>query len=103
MTAPRFLMVGGGPAGVNAAATAATLGAEVTLVEDSVVGGAAHLWDCVPSKAMVASAMRLHAIHGASRLGVPGFGDALPDMALLSERADRLSQEIAANETAMLT
>ncbi|MEN8113522.1 MAG: FAD-dependent oxidoreductase [Actinomycetota bacterium] len=40
-TPTRFLVVGGGPAGHTAATSAATLGAEVTLVEDSIVGGAA--------------------------------------------------------------
>ncbi|MXY77273.1 MAG: FAD-dependent oxidoreductase, partial [Acidimicrobiia bacterium] len=37
----RFLIVGAGPAGSAAASTAAALGADVTLVEDSVVGGGA--------------------------------------------------------------
>ncbi|HEX2024681.1 MAG TPA: FAD-dependent oxidoreductase [Acidimicrobiales bacterium] len=51
----RFVIIGGGPAGNSAATTAARLGAEVTLVERDVVGGAAHLWDCIPSKAMIAT------------------------------------------------
>ncbi|MDQ4133200.1 MAG: FAD-dependent oxidoreductase [Actinomycetota bacterium] len=51
----RFLIIGGGPAGNLAATTAARLGAEVTLVERDIVGGAAHLWDCIPSKAMIAT------------------------------------------------
>ncbi|HEX2043706.1 MAG TPA: FAD-dependent oxidoreductase [Acidimicrobiales bacterium] len=51
----RFVVVGGGPAGNTAATTAARLGAEVTLVERDVIGGAAHLWDCIPSKAMIAT------------------------------------------------
>ncbi len=54
--AVRFVIVGGGPAGNTAATTAARLGAEVTLVERDLVGGAAHLWDCIPSKAMIATA-----------------------------------------------
>lgn len=99
---PRLLVMGGGPAGVSAATTAATLGASVTVVEESIVGGAAHLWDCVPSKAMVASAMRLHAMHGAERLGIPGFEDVRPDVALLSSRANGLSASLSAGETAML-
>src|SRR6059058_4779310 len=53
--AVRFLIVGGGPAGNTAATYAARLGAEVTLIERDVVGGAAHLWDCIPSKAMIAT------------------------------------------------
>ena len=51
----RFVIVGGGPAGNSAATHAARLGADVTLVERDVIGGAAHLWDCIPSKAMIAT------------------------------------------------
>jgi NAD(P)H dehydrogenase (quinone) len=51
----RFVIIGGGPAGNSAATAAARLGAQVTLIERDVVGGAAHLWDCIPSKAMIAS------------------------------------------------
>jgi dihydrolipoamide dehydrogenase len=53
--ATRFVIIGGGPAGNTAATHAARLGAHVTLVEKDVVGGAAHLWDCIPSKAMIAT------------------------------------------------
>src|SRR5438874_10033525 len=53
--AVRFVIIGGGPAGNSAATHAARLGADVTLVERDVVGGAAHLWDCIPSKAMIAT------------------------------------------------
>jgi pyruvate/2-oxoglutarate dehydrogenase complex dihydrolipoamide dehydrogenase (E3) component len=51
----RFVIIGGGPAGNTAATYAARLGADVTLVERDVVGGAAHLWDCIPSKTMIAT------------------------------------------------
>ncbi len=53
--ATRFVIIGGGPAGNTAATYAARLGAEVTLIERDVVGGAAHLWDCIPSKTMIAT------------------------------------------------
>ena len=53
--AVRFVILGGGPAGNQAASHAARHGAKVTLVERDVVGGAAHLWDCIPSKAMIAT------------------------------------------------
>jgi pyruvate/2-oxoglutarate dehydrogenase complex dihydrolipoamide dehydrogenase (E3) component len=53
--AVRFVIIGGGPAGNTAATYAARLGAHVTLVERDVVGGAAHLWDCIPSKTMIAT------------------------------------------------
>jgi NAD(P)H dehydrogenase (quinone) len=51
----RFVIIGGGPGGNSAATHAARLGAEVTLIERDVIGGAAHLWDCIPSKAMIAT------------------------------------------------
>jgi NAD(P)H dehydrogenase (quinone) len=51
----RFVIIGGGPAGHTAATHAARLGAHVTIVERDVVGGAAHLWDCIPSKTMIAT------------------------------------------------
>src|SRR3954447_21271611 len=51
----RFVIIGGGPAGNTAATHAARLGADVTVIERDVVGGAAHLWDCIPSKAMIAT------------------------------------------------
>jgi NAD(P)H dehydrogenase (quinone) len=53
--AVRFVIIGGGPAGVQAATHAARLGAEVAMVERDVVGGAANLWDCIPSKAMIST------------------------------------------------
>ncbi len=51
----RFVIIGGGPGGNTAATYAARLGAEVTLIEREIVGGAAHLWDCIPSKTMIAT------------------------------------------------
>ncbi len=67
--AVRFVVIGGGPGGNQAATHAARLGAEVTLIERDLVGGAAHLQDCIPSKAMIATG---GAMLFASRL--PGMG-----------------------------
>jgi pyruvate/2-oxoglutarate dehydrogenase complex dihydrolipoamide dehydrogenase (E3) component len=53
--ATHFVIIGGGPAGNTAATHAARLGAKVTLIEKDIVGGAAHLWDCIPSKTMIAT------------------------------------------------
>ena len=44
-TKRHLLIIGGGPAGTQAATSAASMGARVTLVEKEIVGGAAHLWD----------------------------------------------------------
>ncbi len=101
-TATRFLVVGGGPAGHTAATIAATLGAEVTMVEETVVGGAAHLLDCIPSKAMVASSMRLHAIRHAERLGLDAPDNLTPDMAGLSKRLQGLIDSVGGSTKDML-
>ena len=66
----RFVIIGGGPAGTQAATTAARLGADVTLIERDIVGGAAHLWDCVPSKAMIATGGRLDSIEQSTGMGL---------------------------------
>ena len=66
----RFVIIGGGPAGNQAATTAARLGAEVTLIERDVVGGAAHLLDCVPSKAMIATGGAMNDMRRASAMGL---------------------------------
>jgi pyruvate/2-oxoglutarate dehydrogenase complex dihydrolipoamide dehydrogenase (E3) component len=66
----RFVIVGGGPAGNSAATHAARLGAQVTLIERDIVGGAAHLHDCIPSKAMIATG------------GAMSFSRRLPGMGL---------------------
>jgi dihydrolipoamide dehydrogenase len=50
-----MVIIGGGPGGNTAATYAARLGAEVTLIERDIVGGGAHLWDCIPSKTMIAT------------------------------------------------
>jgi dihydrolipoamide dehydrogenase len=66
----RFVIVGGGPAGNTAATHAARLGADVTLVERDIVGGAAHLWDCIPSKAMIATGEALELVNHSSAMGL---------------------------------
>lgn len=82
----RFVVIGGGPAGSAAAAVAAAGGAAVTLVEAEVVGGASQLRDCIPSKALVASATGLAGIRAAGHLGAADPGPFRPDVARLAER-----------------
>jgi NAD(P)H dehydrogenase (quinone) len=68
--AKRFVIIGGGPAGNQAATHAARFGARVTLIERDTVGGAAHLWDCIPSKAMIATGGALRLINEARGMGL---------------------------------
>ena len=66
----RILVLGGGPAGYVAAGRAAQLGAKVTLVEAREIGGTCLNRGCIPTKAMVAGAARLHDARGAAAYGV---------------------------------
>jgi len=65
-----FVIIGGGPAGNTAATTAARLGATVTMIERDIVGGAAHLLDCIPSKAMIATAGAIRDVDASAGMGL---------------------------------
>lgn len=97
----RFLVIGGGPAGTAAATAAASLGARVTLVEESIVGGAAHLWDCIPSKTMVATSLRMQAIGNAQDLGIVNSG-ATVDLDRLAARIQMISSDLARRSVELL-
>ena len=73
----RIVIIGGGPAGYEAALVAGELGAEVTVIADEGLGGNCVLWDCVPSKAMIVAAEAMGWVQNADRLGVrvPGAED----------------------------
>ncbi|MDX6222535.1 MAG: hypothetical protein QOD91_1589, partial [Frankiales bacterium] len=66
----RIAIVGGGPAGYEAALVAAQLGAEVTVIDSDGIGGACVLADCVPSKTLIATSESMTTIHEAYELGV---------------------------------
>jgi dihydrolipoamide dehydrogenase len=73
----------------------------VTLVEKEIVGGAAHLWDCIPSKTMAASALRRTSIRNAAKLGFvtdPGR----VDPAVLAERIEVITGDINRNWVSLL-
>jgi pyruvate/2-oxoglutarate dehydrogenase complex dihydrolipoamide dehydrogenase (E3) component len=70
---PEFdvVIVGGGSAGYAAARTASGLGASVALIEGGEkVGGLCILRGCMPSKALLESAHRWHAIERAGEFGL---------------------------------
>lgn len=66
----RIVIMGGGPAGYEAALVAAQHGADVTVVEKDGLGGACVLYDCVPSKTFIASAGARSAFRDAGELGM---------------------------------
>lgn len=66
----RIAIIGGGPAGYEAATVARGLGADVTLIEADGAGGACVLYDCVPSKTLIATSEKVTAFRDAPSLGV---------------------------------
>lgn len=72
----KILVIGGGPAGYPAALRAASLGAEVTLVEKNKLGGVCLHCGCIPSKSLLDAA---HRFETAARL---------PDLCLEGAQAD---------------
>src|SRR5437763_15284140 len=93
--AVRFVIRGGGPAGNSAATHAARHGAKVTLVERDVVGGAAHLWDCIPSKAMIATGGAVSFVERVTGMGLRPLTPALD--------VDALKVQIASIEDRLRT
>jgi dihydrolipoamide dehydrogenase len=89
----RILVLGGGPAGYVAAGRAAQLGAEVTVVEAREVGGTCLNRGCIPTKAMVAGAERLHEAHRAAEYGVQ-VGEVGLDFAAFMARKDAVSGQL---------
>ena len=88
----RVVILGGGPAGNTCATVAATLGAQVTLVERDVIAGAAHLWDCIPSKSMIATGGELTELTRAHVMGLRAEGGV--DLDALRERVSSIEQKL---------
>lgn len=65
-----LVVIGGGTAGLVASQAAAALGARVALVERDRIGGECLHTGCVPSKALLAAAERVHAMRTAYRVGI---------------------------------
>lgn len=78
----RIVIIGGGPAGYEAALVAAQYGATVSLIDSDGVGGACVLFDCVPSKTFIASTGIRTDMRRAADLGVQleSSGVALPEV-----------------------
>ena len=93
----RFVVIGGGPAGNQAASHAARHGAKVTVIERDVVGGAAHLWDCIPSKAMIATGGAMAFVERSGGMGLAALDPGLDHDALkrrITDIEDRLRTSV---------
>ena len=104
--ATRIVIIGGGPAGYEAALVAAARGpevADVTVIDCDGVGGACVLWDCVPSKTFIASTGVRTELRRAPDLGyVLEFEDAKIELSKINDRVKTLAGAQSADIAARL-
>ncbi|MEO5656029.1 MAG: mercuric reductase [Nitrospiria bacterium] len=94
-----LVVIGGGTAGLVAAAGAAGLGAKVALIEKQWMGGDCLNVGCVPSKALLRSARAAVDVRDAARFGV-GVSGATVDFAAVMERMRRIRAQISPHDSA---
>ena len=101
----RIVIIGGGPAGYEAALVAAQLGAEVTVIERDGIGGASVLTDCVPSKTLIAAAGAMTSVRDSAVLGLQGAELATVglDLASVNHRVKGLAMAQSADIHARLS
>ena len=87
----RIAIIGGGPAGYEAALVAVQLGAEVVVVDRDGVGGQCVLSDCVPSKTFIATSEAMTAFSHADRVGVRTVGDVVTAVDEVNARVKALA------------
>ena len=95
----RIVIIGGGPAGYEAALVAAQLGAEVVVVERDGIGGASVLTDCVPSKTFIAAAGAMTSVRDSAVLGLQGadLSTVALDLATVNHRVKGLAMAQSAD------
>ena len=94
--ATRIVILGGGPAGYEAALVAAARDAEVTVIDSDGIGGAAVLVDCVPSKTFIASTGVRTELRRAPRLGFD-IDDAKISLPEINQRVKTLANAQSAD------
>ena len=97
-----FVILGGGPAGTQAATYAARLGVEVSVVERDVIGGAADMWDCIPSKAMIATGGAMSFLNRSHGMGLAPVSPRL-DMERLRQRISSITTRLGYTTEAILS
>jgi pyruvate/2-oxoglutarate dehydrogenase complex dihydrolipoamide dehydrogenase (E3) component len=99
----RIAIIGGGPAGYEAALVAVQLGGDVTLVEREGVGGMCVLADCVPSKTLIATSEMMTTLSHADLVGVHSDGAITAQVAEVHARVKALALAQSGDIAARLT
>jgi pyruvate/2-oxoglutarate dehydrogenase complex dihydrolipoamide dehydrogenase (E3) component len=95
-----LVVVGGGTAGLVAAAGAAGLGAKVALVERELLGGDCLNVGCVPSKALIRAARAAADVRNAAKFGVRTEGAPIIDFEAVMERMRALRAQLSPHDSA---
>ena len=97
----KLVIIGGGPAGHSAATSAARRGIHVTLIEREILGGAAHLLDCVPSKTMIATGAAMSFTNSLSGMGLEER-EAEVDVDALTSRIESIKTRLSTDVSSLL-
>ena len=87
----KIIVIGGGPAGIEAAKTAASAGGQVTLISNGPIGGRAGWHSLLPSKVWLSAADAVGFIEEAGALGVAA-DTAVSHPEQITERIQQLTQ-----------
>ncbi|MBI3354563.1 MAG: dihydrolipoyl dehydrogenase [Nitrospirae bacterium] len=90
MSVKRLVILGAGPGGYVAALRAAQLGAKVTVIEETEVGGTCLNRGCIPTKALIASAEAIDKINRAEEYGIEIKGEVSFNLSKIIERKNKV-------------
>jgi pyruvate/2-oxoglutarate dehydrogenase complex dihydrolipoamide dehydrogenase (E3) component len=96
-----LLVIGGGPAGLVAARTAAALGAQVALIERHQLGGDRLNDGCIPSKSLIRTGRLLADMRNAENFGVASPAVVQFDFRAAMLRMRRITARISRTDSAM--
>ncbi|MBI5205211.1 MAG: dihydrolipoyl dehydrogenase [Nitrospirae bacterium] len=86
----RVAILGAGPGGYVAALKLAQLGAEVTVIESTEVGGTCLNWGCIPTKTLLASSETYAKTKELESFGIDAAGAISPNMQKIIERKSKV-------------
>lgn len=87
-------IIGGGPAGYNAAENAAVNGLKTILFEKKSLGGVCLNEGCIPTKTLLYSAKTLDSIKSASKYGISVEGNPSFDLPKIIDRKDKVVKKL---------